>query len=164
MINPLAESQKGTLKPLSQKQLDLLEAASGIGFGRNVVKICEEADVSRTCFYKWMREDDQFIAAYEALPMKMVNKHLPGIISAQLFAANAGDTKAARLMLDYAGLLKQRLEHSGPGGNPIKHEHQVISQPERQKGIMEILDRAGALNFESLPSSGGNGHGDGNGF
>ncbi len=153
--------QNPTERPFTPKQNAMLEAAMKVGIGRSITMMCKEADVSRPTFYDWMKNDPNFVAEWEALPMKMVNKHLPGIISAQLFVARTGDTKAARLMLDYAGQLKQRHEHSGPGGAPIRHDHKVISQPERQKGIMKILERAGALDFESLPMGGDNGHGNG---
>lgn len=91
----------------------MLDAAQETGTSRTITALCEEAGVDRSLFYRWLRQDPNFRAAWEDTWRSSIKRHLPGVIAAQLDRALNGDTKAARLIADVAGLIKQKLEHSG---------------------------------------------------
>jgi hypothetical protein len=94
------------------------------GFGRSITALCIEAGVSRPTFYEWMKEDEGFIKAWQALPEKILRPAIPGVIQAMITKAKAGDVQAGRLILELANVYVpvQKHEHSGPNGQPIKTE------------------------------------------
>jgi AcrR family transcriptional regulator len=106
-------AENGTTWRPTARQAKVLEAASLAGVGRTITAICEEAGVPARTFYNWLRDDPDFKTAWEDSWRVSLKRHLPGVIAAQIDRAINGDTKAARLLADVAGLIKQKLEHSG---------------------------------------------------
>ncbi len=94
------------------KQAALLEAAQEAGLNRSITLMCTAAGVDRTSFYRWLRNDPEFAAAWRSVWRDAIGRHLPGVVAAQLAKALDGDTSAARLVADLAGvtLTRQRIE------------------------------------------------------
>lgn len=103
----------------SLKQAKVLEAAQDAGLNRSIVAICEAAGVDRTSWYRWMKRDEKFRLAWREIWYGTLERHLPGVIAAVIAKALEGDIPAARLIADLAGVLKQKVEHSTPPGQPI---------------------------------------------
>lgn len=106
----------------------MLQAAQVLGFNRSVTVLCEEAGVSRTCFYEWMRDDKEFQNAWREIPLRILQHQLPGIRSAMTKKAQEGDVSAARLIEDITGAITKKLELSGQLGLI-----DVINEAERQR-------------------------------
>ena len=99
--------QNGTDERLTPRQLAVLEAASEAGMKRTIVAVCQECRVPRSRFYDWLNKNEAFRAAWEAAWHGTIRRHLPGIVAAQLHKALDGDTVAARLLMEAAGVLDQ---------------------------------------------------------
>jgi hypothetical protein len=107
----------------SPKQAAVLEAAQQAGFNRSIVAICEEAHVDRAGFYRWLRQDPAFKAAWEDIWRGSIRRHLPGVVSAVLAKALVGDIPAARLIADLAAVLPTRIDAR------VQHEgHMALEQ------------------------------------
>lgn len=100
-------------------QAAVLEAAQEPGLKRSIVAICRAAGVDRSRLYAWLAEDADFRAAWEGLWQVSLKRHLPGIVAAQVDKAQKGDTAAARLLLDLAGMLTQKHKISGDAEHPL---------------------------------------------
>lgn len=118
----------------SQKQLALIQAVKDVGFGNTITALCEKAGVGRDSFYVWMKQDEGFKRAWLELPMKMLGNHLPGILSAMVAKAIAGDVAAAKLILETVGLSTSTVKHeiTGKDGGPI--------QTENVKPVFKLID------------------------
>jgi hypothetical protein len=92
------------------KQAAVLEAAQEAGLNRSIQRICAAANVDRRGFYRWLEKDPDFRAAWEDIWRGTIKRHMPGVVAAQFAKALAGDTPAARLVADLAGLMKQHVE------------------------------------------------------
>jgi hypothetical protein len=109
----LARAQKGTTWVPSPLQSRLLEAAREPGAQRTITAICDAADVPRRTFYKQLADPD-FKAAWDDVWSGAIKRHLPGIVAAQIHKALDGDTQAARLLMEAAGVLKQEYGGNAP--------------------------------------------------
>lgn len=105
--------QKSTEWAPTPRQAKVLEAAQEAGLNRNISTICEEAGVNRTSFYRWLKEDTGFKAAWQDIWRSSITRHMPAVVAAQVRKAEEGDTNAAKLLSDLAGVLKQKVEHTG---------------------------------------------------
>lgn len=111
----LAPLQNVTDWTPTPNQARLLDAAVECGLGRSITDICKRAGVSRPVFYRAM-EKPEFKAAWGATWQEAIKHHLPGIVAAQVHQALEGETPAARLLLEAAGVLKQG---DGGGSGPV---------------------------------------------
>ena len=102
------------------RQAAVLQAAQTVGPKRSVKAICRAAGVSRARFYVWLRDDAEFRAQWVDIWQVAIRQHLPAVVTAQIHKAQAGNTPAARLVAEMAGVLKHRLEHTGEGGVPLR--------------------------------------------
>lgn len=109
--------RNGTAWTPTSKQKAVLLAAMEVGLNRTITAVCLEARIDRKSFYRWLK-DKQFRDAWEQAWHGNIQHHLPGVISAQLEKALAGDTAAARLVADLAGVLKIKAEVSAPEDQP----------------------------------------------
>lgn len=91
------------------RQLAVMECAKQAGLKRNIEAITTEAGVPKRTFYNWLRDDPCFVRAWEAVWRESVTRHLPGVVSAMIHAAQEGDTRAAKIVLDISGVVKQTL-------------------------------------------------------
>lgn len=93
------------------KQAAVLEAAQEAGLNRTITAICDTAGVTRKSFYQWLKDED-FQTAWRSVWQDALGRHLPGVVAAQVAKALEGDTPAARLVADLAGvtLNRQRIE------------------------------------------------------
>jgi hypothetical protein len=89
------------------KQADVLQAAMEPGLRRSHTAVCRKAGVSRDSLYRWLRDDPDFAREWGVTWQGLIKRHLPGIVAAQVHKALDGDTAAARLLLEAAGVLKQ---------------------------------------------------------
>ncbi len=101
------------------KKAKALLAAMKLGLNRNITVICDEIGVARSTFYRWFENDPNFLDAWNSQWEKLISRHMNAIASAQTNKAIDGDTAAARLIVELAGKLKQRMEVSGPDGTAI---------------------------------------------
>lgn len=110
----------------SPQQKKALTAAIEAGFDRNISKIAVDAGVPRRTLYKWFDKDPDFLDAWENIWRITLGRHIPGIVSAQIKRAQKGDSRAARLILDLVGAIRQvhKHVHTGPDNGPIPHEHE----------------------------------------
>ncbi len=120
------------------KQDAVLEAAQEAGLNRSISAICEAAGVDRTGFYRWLRKDPQFAAAWEDVWHGTIKRHLPGVVAAVIAKAQDGDIPAARLVADLAGVLMTRMDAK------IQHEGKMMVEQAPHNALVKIL--------ESLPS------------
>ena len=102
------------------RQARVLTAATDAGLNRTIAAVCAEAGIAPSTFYRWYDRTPEFKDAWDNIWKAALARHLPGVITAQLHKAQTGDTQAARLIADIAGIIKTRLEHSGPDSGPIE--------------------------------------------
>jgi AcrR family transcriptional regulator len=95
-------------------QARVLECATAPGVQRTITAICEEAGVATSTVYRWLQKDADFAAAWGETWRGSIRRHLAGIVAAQVTQALSGDTPAARLLLEAAGVLKQEYGGSAP--------------------------------------------------
>ena len=105
--------QNGTKWRPKPKQKAALEAAQKSGLDRSITAVCEDAKVPRTTFYRWLDNDPGFKLAWNEVWHAAIERHMPTIVSAMIAKARKGDTSAARLIAELAGVMKQVVEHSG---------------------------------------------------
>ena len=105
--------QNGTIWRPKPKQRAVLEAAQKAGIDRSITAVCEDAGVPRTTFYRWLDNDAGFGAAWNGVWHGAIERHMPTIVSAMIMKARKGDTAAARLIAELAGVMKQVVEHQG---------------------------------------------------
>lgn len=118
------------------KQAAVLEAAQEAGLNRSIVALCEAAHVDRKSFYRWLKYDPDFKAAWEEIWTHSIRRHLPGIVAAQVAKALDGDTPAARLLADLAGVLTTRMD--------VKAQHTGKMEVETQQhtdDLRRILEK-----------------------
>ena len=118
------------------RQSAVLEAAQDAGIGRTISAMCEAAGVDRSQFYRWMRKDPQFAATWRTIWQDAIGRHLPGIVAAQVAKALDGDTPAARLLADLAGLLTTRMDAK------VQHAGKMEVETQRQTDdLRRILEK-----------------------
>lgn len=142
-----------------KRQQTLLEDYMKAGFNRDIASTCKRTGVPRSTFYRWMEDDEDFRDAWEQLPKASIFNHLPGMVSAQIKQAMAGNTAAFRVLMDYAGLIRNTLTVAGPGGGPIPHrmKHEPIKDPNVQAEVMATLYEAAGVQYDRMPKPGDNG-------
>ena len=109
----MSDDKTLTNSTLTPKMLSVLEAAMEIGLNRSITKVCDDADVARQTFYKWLDSSEEFKKAWDEVWYGSIKRHLPGVISAQIERALQGDTRAAELIAKLAGVSVEKLELSG---------------------------------------------------
>lgn len=90
---------------LSPRQAQLIDCAMEPGIRRTITAVIEAAGVPRVTFYRWLRDDAEFRAAWDGAWRGSIRRHLPGVTAAMIERALAGDVKAARLVVDMAGVI-----------------------------------------------------------
>jgi len=117
-------SQKEANSDLTRCGELLLEALFDRAPGEPMVRTFERAGVSRAQGNRLLR-DPQFVAAVEERTKRECAGHHPAIMGAFWTRCEAGDPQALRLYFQRRGELRERIEHSGPDGNPIRSEVQA---------------------------------------
>ncbi len=102
-LTSAAESADSEWEP-SPKQIDFLNAAIKAGLNRNIAAVCRDAGVSRVAFYSWLKQPG-FAAFWEAMPRRLISAHTPGVMAAMVRKGQEGDTAAAKLLFQAAGLI-----------------------------------------------------------
>lgn len=88
------------------RQEEFLREAENAGIKRTITSLCEITGVPISTVYEWFK-DDEFTARWNDVPHKMIRRHLPGVMAAQLHKAiDTADTPAARLLCDTQGITK----------------------------------------------------------
>jgi len=124
------------------KQAAMLECARQAGLNRNVSKLCQEANISRTSFKRWMKTDG-FRRAWEELPKAMILDHMPGIVAAMVKRALAGEVGAAKVLLTMAGEIQTIMN--------VTYQHEIIRPTTYDEWLVynlaqqQNLDPAGAI-------------------
>ena len=119
---------------LSPRQAHLIECAMEPGMQRTITAVCEAAGVTRVTFYRWVREDSDFREAWEDAWRGSIRRQLPGVAAAMIHQALAGDVRAARLVVDMAGV--------------VTREHKLTLPTLREEA--ERLARATGLNVDEI--------------
>lgn len=128
----------------------LLLTAAGEGPDAAIIDVCRTAGVSRSTFYRWIRKSAVFRSAWQELPRRIFETQLPRLSKICAAKAAAGNGRMMRLAFEF-GLAKPASASTLNVGGQVdvnhggKVEHQVVEQPDRQRGILEILNRAGAI-------------------
>lgn len=120
------------------KQFDLLNALRKPALKRSITSLCKSADVSRESFYKWRAEDPGFRAAWARAWEELLETHWPAITGAIVKQALAGEAAQQRLAAEMRGVLKQRVEHSGPNGGPIRTVDMAALTPEQLDALISL--------------------------
>lgn len=115
-------AQTGANWKPTKAQERLLNAAQDPELYKNITELCQQTKTPRRTFYNWLQYSPEFKSYWENLWKGSISGSLPSIINAQIDRAEKGDTKAARLLVELMGLLKQQYVHSG-GENPIEINH-----------------------------------------
>lgn len=87
----------------------MMECALQPGLKRTITAIAQDAGVTPRTFYRWLNGDPCFKRAWENLWRESLSRHLSGVVSAMIHAAQEGDPRAAKLVLDISGIVKQTL-------------------------------------------------------
>jgi hypothetical protein len=95
-------------------QAQVLECAMTPGVQRHVTAVCQEAGIATSTFYRWLSKDANFAAAWGETWRGSIRRHMAGIVAAQVTQALSGDTPAARLLMEAAGILKQEYGGNAP--------------------------------------------------
>jgi hypothetical protein len=104
----------------SPKQASVLKAAQESGLKRSITGVCRRAEVDPKTFYRWMKGDPGFRAAWADLWKSMADLHFPTAVSATIHKARAGDIPAVRLLAEMKGVLTKRVELTGKNGGPVR--------------------------------------------
>ena len=116
----------------TKKQAAFLVALSKIGLNRNIRAVCKDADVHPSTYYEWIK-DQSFLVACSEVARRIIQTAVPMTLSAMGQKAAGGDTSAARLILQTAGLV-------GSGGTEvhvgdlIRNQLNVHGQPPQAHG------------------------------
>ncbi len=78
-------------------------------------QIMEECNVPRSTFYRWLREDEEYIAYLNELIDKYTDAELSRVWKALLRRCISGDTQAIKLYFELKGKYKQNVNVSGSG-------------------------------------------------
>lgn len=132
----------------SPKQAAVLEAAQDAGLNRSISAICEAADVDRKSFYNWMKKDE-FKTAWEDIWIHSVRRHMPGVVAAVIAKAQDGDVPAARLIVDLAGVTRQRIDAAVHQSGTVELKHDVENRLEPYLDIIAEMVRREPLQTES---------------
>lgn len=96
-----------------RKQKKLLLAAQTPGLNRTITALCEEAEINRGTFYKWLEKDEDFKNAWNEVWKWQIDKYMPSVVSAQVKEAQDGSTPAAKYLSELSGKMIKKVEHSG---------------------------------------------------
>lgn len=131
------------------KQAAVLEAAQEAGLNRSIVSLCEAACVDRKSFYRWLKDDPDFKAAWEDIWIHSVRRHMPGVVAAVIAKAQDGDVPAARLIADLAGVTRQRIDAAVHQSGTVELKHDVGDRLEPYLEIIAEMVRREPLQTES---------------
>ena len=108
----MTEIDKWKPKP---KQRKVLEAAQKPEYNRTITAICNEAGIERQTFYNWIKKDENFRNAWNEVWEWAIDRYMPGMVSAQVKKALAGDTQAVKYLSELSGRMikKQEIENTG---------------------------------------------------
>jgi len=113
--------QKPTEWAPTPKQMALLNTVQDLEVGASITEICEAAGVSRDSFYRWMKEDADFRDLWAGMWQQAGEFYMPRIVMVMARKAiNEGDVAAAAFVAKVTGHDKQRIEHTGAGGGPVR--------------------------------------------
>lgn len=145
-LEDIQPKQKETEWRPTRKQAAVLQAAQEAGLNRTITKVCEEAGVPRTRFYKWLNKDPNFKRAWEDVWYGTVRRHLPGAIQALAQRAQSGDVQAIKLMAELAGVYKEKkgVELSTRDGQPLFGVVMLpaVAQEEAEAVVEEAVEYA----------------------
>ena len=104
----------------TKKQAAFLIALSQIGLNRTVRAVCEEANVHPSTYYEWIK-DQSFLDACGEVARRIIQTAVPMTLSAMGQKAADGNTSAARLILQTAGMV-------GSGGTEVHVGDRIRNQ------------------------------------
>ena len=85
----------------SPLQAQVLQVAhDSVGMKKSTFAIAKEAGLNPGTVYKWLKQDDGFRTAWDAIPRLMISSEMPGVIQAMVAKAQDGDVPAARLLAE----------------------------------------------------------------
>jgi hypothetical protein len=92
-------------RTLNPTQVHFLNVALDAGPGSSVKSLCEVAGISRQAYYDWRSRSPTFAEAYDRLWYVQLKDAMPGVTSALIAQAQAGNIKAAQLIYATMGLV-----------------------------------------------------------
>lgn len=103
------------------KQKKFLEAAREVTGKPTILNLCKKAGIQRSTFYDWLRNDDDFVKAWDALWVFSIDGAMPAIVEAQIAKATGSkrDTRAAQFLADLRGKMVKHVDITS-GGAPLK--------------------------------------------
>lgn len=101
--------QNNTNKGLSKKQREAAEMLANPDCRRTKTEIIEKCGVSRSTFYRWLREDEQFVGYVNLLIDKYTDGELATVWKALVAKCTTGDVKAIKLFFELKGKYSQSL-------------------------------------------------------
>ncbi len=104
----------------TKKQAAFLDALAKIGLNRTIRAVCKEAECDPSSYHLWMKQRG-FLTACSEVAHRIIQTAVPMTLSAMGQKAASGDTSAARLILQTAGLV-------GSGGTEVHIGDRVNQQ------------------------------------
>ena len=104
--------QKLTNNTLTKKQLEVAELLANPSVEKNKTEICDEAGVSRTSFYEWLKKKE-FTDYVASLVDKYTDSELSGVWKALIRKCESGDVSAIKLFFEMKGKYKQSVDLTG---------------------------------------------------
>ena len=104
--------QKLTNTTFSKKQLEVAEMLADPSVEMTKKQICEEADVSRTAFYEWLKKKE-FVDYVASLIDKYTDSELSTVWKALIRKCEQGDVSAIKLFFELKGKYKQSVDLTG---------------------------------------------------
>lgn len=111
----MAKKQKETEWCPNAKQIKIAELLLNPEDRRSKTEKMKEADVSRKCFYSWMK-DRRFIDYLNDQLDQYTDGELADIWRSLINQAKKGNIPAIKLYFEMKGLYVEKLEHSGETG------------------------------------------------
>lgn len=134
-----------TFRGLTPKQVRYLVALSQAEPGATKDQILSASGVSRSAFYRWLRSDERFRVAMDALPREMARSAGARIWQALIARAVGGDVTAIATFLKYTCGDTLQVEHRGRIEHAVTHTLDLSRLDDQQLITLEdILTRARA--------------------
>lgn len=105
----------------TRRQKAFLDAAREATSKPTILNLCKVAGIQRSTFYDWLRNDPDFVKAWDALWVYSIDGAMPAIVEAQIAKATGSkrDTRAAQFLADLRGKMVKHVDITS-GGAPLK--------------------------------------------
>ena len=98
---------------LNKKQREVAEMLANPSCMLTDTEIIKECDVSRSTFYRWIRENESFSAYVNELIDKYTDAELGAVWKALICKCKLGDIQAIKLYFEMKGKYQQNVSFSG---------------------------------------------------